>query len=948
MKEFASALNAQQKKAVDTFGGPILVIAGAGTGKTTVIVERVCRLLQKGTPARRLLALTFTEKAAAEMLDRVNLTLDSYELELPIMTFNAYGETMLRRYGANIGLARNFTVMGDSAQIVFLRERIDELGLEYFAPLSRPDSLLGDIADYFSLLKQNVITPETYYAHVKQMPASDTGQKLDRTKHLELVHAYEAYIRLCREANVIDYDDQIYLFIDLLRQRPNVLKEVQDSYDYIMVDEFQDTNVMQSVLVDMIAAPRKNLFVVGDDDQSIYGWRGATLANILDFKDRYPKLKEVTLVQNYRSSKQILDTAYRLIRHNNPHRLEERLKINKRLLTEKTGKQPSVYTFKTLDEELAWIAEDVKRRIDAGTSPGSIAVMARRNATTGGLHTQLEYAGVDHIVAGQRYELYRNPTVRMLLEAIRSTVDPLDNASLYHTLTGQLFSLPASILSTLSAEARRNHESLEETILRSNEPELEKIRLAVEVIRGWRDKISTTTVGQLAYEILESSGYKEHLYKTAESDAFALVAADRLAGLFKTMHEFEQVALLPSAVSYVEALPALQAAGEGGQDSTLDLSGQLVNVLTIHKAKGLEWPIVYIADCSEGSFPLRESFRGLTLPDDLAANKSSEADSHMAEERRLMYVAMTRARDELILTHAEHHSADTLRKPSRFLTEAFEPHDFTPHAPLSSGSLNAIGFHGLENTKDISVPATILDGHDVRLSISQIETYLECPLDFYYRYVLRVPEEPSPMMQYGLIMHGLIETMNRDLMNGGLQNILELEEQLSAQWPKAGYLSARHRDRAFRQARTTLASLHKRLSEDRRIPLSVEEPFAISLKDAQLRIRGRFDAIFPLGDGVEIVDYKTTTSVDSAEKAKSRASSSQQLTLYAMAWQLLHDELPVLVTLEFIDTGLTGSIKKTQRGIDGAYQRLQKVGDGIRKGDFPPSGNHLYCIHPPV
>lgn len=940
--------NAEQAKAISAKTGPWLVVAGAGTGKTTVIVERIGRLLQAGTSPRHILALTFTEKAATEMLDRVSASLNSYETELPILTFNAYGETMLRQYAADIGLGRNFTVMGESAQLVFLKERIDELGLDYFAPLSRPDGLLGDIAAHFSLLKQHVITPEVYLRHVKAMSQTDTGDKLDRTKYQELAAAYETYIRLCREANVIDYDDQIYLLIELLRKRPNILKEVQERYDYIMVDEFQDTNTMQSMLVDMIAAPRKNLFVVGDDDQSIYGWRGATLANILEFKNRYPKLKEVTLVKNYRSTSQILDHAYQLIQHNNPHRLETRLHIDKRLIAEKSGSKPLVCSFQTRDEELGWIAEDIKRRLDEGTPGGNIAVMARRNTTTELLHAQLEYLGVDHVVAGQKYDLYQHPAVRMILEAIRTVTDPLDNTSLYHTLIGPLFSLPTDVLAPLSSQVRRSHESLEVHIRNSVDPELELAREAITTIQSWREKIGTTTVGQLAYEILTGSGYKERLYKSAENDPFALTAANRLSELFRTMKEFEQIALMPSAASYIEALPALQAAGQGSQDSTLDLSNQVVSILTIHKAKGLEWPIVYIADCTEGSFPLRESFRGLHLPTGLVSAHESAADDHMAEERRLMYVAMTRAKDELILTHSQTHSGNSTRKPSRFLLEAFGDHEATPKSSSSRKTLDSFGTPGIQSTEAIILPATILTNGQVSLTVSQIKTFMDCPLDFYYRYILAVPEEPSPIMQYGSIMHGLIEDMNRSLMNGGLPALSELEDQLSLQWPKSGYLSLKHRERAFVQAKTTLANMHDRLSQQQRVPLVVEGPFSITLDDIKLKIVGRFDAVFPAEKGVEIVDYKTSTSVDSPEKAKSRATSSQQLTLYALAWQRMHNELPVLVTLDFIDTGHQGSVKKTQRGIDSAYQRLKTIADTIREHRFEPGRDHLFCSHPPL
>ncbi len=943
-KEY-SPLRPAQQTAVDAAKGPVLVIAGAGTGKTRVLVERIAKLIENGTEPKRILALTFTEKAAAEMLDRLNLLRGAYELEMPVMTFNAYGESVLRRYAADIGLGRNFSVMGANAQIVFLRERLDSLGLDYFAPVSRPDGLLGSLAEYFSKLKQNIITPEAYIKHASALPAGDRAERLNKAKYDELGKAYKAYMQLCLETNVIDYDDQIYQVIELFSRRPNILKEIQESYDFVLVDEFQDTNAMQSKLIDQVAARHQNLFVVGDDDQSIYGWRGATLANILNFKTRYPKSKEITLIENYRSTQAILDCAYRLVTHNNPHRLEARLKINKKLISNKTGPPPEVHGFEMLDEELQWIAEDIAGKLASGAKPGSIAVLARRNITIQKLRPYLEYAGVEYVVIGQSYELYHEAAVRILLEAIKATVDPLDNISLYHTLTGPLFSLPPMPLSKAAAQARKEHASLHSVIEASTDDDLGAARQSLTLIDGWRELSVGVTVGKLAYEIIDSTGYKDRLY----NDPALAVSGTRLSELFGTFREFEKIALQPTAIQYVEALPALQAAGEGlSEDGTLDLSESRVNLLTIHKSKGLEWPAVYIADCTEGSFPVRKSPAGIALPDGLDATINSEADEHIYEERRLMYVAMTRAKDRLTMTYADKHSGVSSRKPSRFLSEAFGEINQARNKPGGKAMTTAFDSFTSASNTEVTVPERILKNEQVNLSVSQAVSYMACPLNFYYQYVLNVPQEPDPALEYGSIMHMLLQDINNSLMAGKQPDLKALEERLASEWPKIGYLSASQRERAYKQAQTTLKNIYERVIGEPRIPLAVEEPFAIVLKDFKLAVNGRFDAVFPLGDGVEIVDYKTSTRVDSPEKAKQRASASDQLTLYALAWQQLHDELPALVTLDFIDTGMTGSIKKTARGIEGARSRLQRVADGIRQQDFTPGNDHLFCIHPPL
>ena len=737
------------------------------------------------------------------------------------------------------------------------------------------------------------------------MPVGDDAEKLEKAKQKELAGAYQTYLELCAKNSVIDYDDQIYRVIELFKKRPNVLRAVQESYDYVMVDEFQDTNLMQSMLVDMLVGKKQNLLVVGDDDQSIYGFRGATLANILDFKKRYPKSKEVTLIENYRSTKEILESTYRLIQANSPNRLEDRLKINKRLKTVRSGAKPLRHVFEKLDEELRWIASDIQNRIKSGTPAGDIAVLARRNQTVRRLSAVLTSENIDHVVAGQRYELYHEPIVRTLLEALKTVVDPENSVSLFHILTGPLFNISPSSLTTALSQSRQEHESLKKVLDESPD---KGIKPALELIEAWREASGLSSVGQLSYQILDSSGLKRTLFDDAKNDATAATSVIRLNELFNTMKEFELVATHPSAMQYIEALPALIAAGNSGEDGTLDLSGDVVNILTVHKAKGLEWPIVYIADCTEKSFPLSESSRGLILPEKLKEQYYSEADEHIPEERRLMYVAMTRAKNELVLTLASRHNGPALRKPSRFMDEAFGSDNTVSHAPTDIGSQTLEQF--TPSTEGVvRIPDKILSGEQVNLTVSQIDDYLRCPLNFYYKHVLCAPEEPSPSRDYGSIMHKVIEDINRSLM-AGEQIDGDLEAKLISEWPKVGYSSLFQRERALKQGLLTLKQIINRASSNPEVPIAVEEPFRISLDNIRLSIRGQFDAVFPSDDGVEVRDYKTSTTVDTPERAKARASASEQLTLYALAWQVLHDELPKLVTLDFIDTGMQGSIKK--------------------------------------
>lgn len=938
-------LNPQQQKVVDHIQGPLLVVAGAGTGKTRVIIEKIGKLLDEGVDASAILAVTFTEKAAVEMLERLLLSRGGFQLDISITTFNGFGESILREFGSHIGVGRNFRLLSEQAQIVFVRERIDALKLDYFLPLTNlPDAIIDDILGVFSQLKQHVITPEHYIAYASKLPTNDEAELHTKRQHTELAQAYSTYIQLCRQEGVIDYDDQIFLALQLLEQRPNVKNILQNRFHTMFIDEFQDTNPMQSKLVDLLVGKAQNLIVVGDDDQSIYGFRGATLANILSFKDRYPKTEQVALTENYRSGQAILDAAYSLITHNNPHRLEHTLSINKRLTGKHLGEQPNLKRFLNPADELEWLAEDIAARIRAGEKPGSIAVLTRRRHTATMVHEALERLGVAHKLIGYSQDLYKQPLVRMLVELCRTLAEPNNNNSLHHTLTSELFNISNETVAPLAATARYEHERLEDLLLAEGKEDLVN---AIGVLNGAREESTSLSIGRLLWKVVTDSGYKDRLLEKAAHDEEAAHTVGVLSQYFDTLRAYESIANQPTVIEYLVSLPALQSAGEKTDDGTLGISDDEVSILTVHKSKGLEWNTVYIPDCTEFSFPLRNTPRGLRIPDALKAASTSAADEHYAEERRLMYVAVTRARANLNLSFADQSSVGTKRKPSRFLVEMF---DDTFISSLSTMSLAAKQQSLLDMpdvaTPKIAVPKDIYDGNKVFLSVSQAATLLDCPLDFYYKYILRAPQDPTARTTYGTTMHALFEQINKDRKQDALLPLEKYEETLQLTWDKSGYASKGQQDRAFQQAQQTLRNFHADAIKNS-AALYVEEKFLCELEPENIVLRGRYDAVFGrVGEDIEIRDYKTSVTVTTPEKAKSRATGSQQLTMYALAWQLNHDTLPTSVSLHFVDTGMTGSVKKTQRGIDGLRARLSKVAEDMKQGVFDPGKSHDYCIHP--
>ncbi|HEX7368034.1 MAG TPA: ATP-dependent DNA helicase, partial [Candidatus Saccharimonadales bacterium] len=621
--------------------------------------------------------------------------------------------------------------------------------------------------------------------------------------------------------------------------------------------------------------------------------------------------------------------------------------LDKRLCAQTNdGPPPRALHFTNLDAELTWIAEDIAKRLERGEDPAGIAVLARRNSGVQKMHEALESKGIAHAVTGLGNDIYEQPAVRQLIEALKAVNDPLDDVALFHTLSGPLFSIEATQLALLAAAARREHLPLRDMV---HNTENERANAALGQLEIWRSQSAEQTVGSLAYAMITDSGWKHTLSSEADSDTELLTQVQALSKFFKTLKEFERISGVGSLQSYIANLPTLRTSGTSFEDVSLDISPTQVNVLSVHRAKGLEWDTVYIIDCTEGSFPLRVFGSNLAIPDTLRTSHTL-ADEHMAEERRLMYVAVTRARHELILTHANQHGSGSRRAPSRFLHELLGEYtgDAAQTQQDSTEQLN-LELFAPRTARDSDAPTIQLppdmaqDGHFI-LSVSQIACWLRCPKDFYYTYVLQVPLPPNPALQYGTAIHGAIEAIHTGRREGTPPTLQQLLEQVETALPTAGYLSKRSRERAHDRARQTVEAIYERFSSAP-LPIKVETSFSIAMPDMPLKIIGRMDAVYALENGVEIRDFKTGTSVTTPDKAKQRATGSNQLTLYALAWQLMHDEMPALLTLDFVETGQIGTVRKQPKSLATLSAKLQDMVAHLQAGEYPEGKDHTFCHH---
>jgi DNA helicase-2/ATP-dependent DNA helicase PcrA len=624
-------LNEQQRVAAETIDGPVLILAGAGSGKTKALTHRVAYLVaEKQVDPTNILAVTFTNKAAGEMRGRVLQLLGRNPQSrgyLPFVgTFHSICMRLLRREATEIGLAANFLIFDSGDSQSAIKRAMRNLGID--DKQLTPNLIHGLI----SSAKNELISPEAY-ARLAQGKAQAAAAKV-----------YPAYQKILKDAGALDFDDLIYNTVEMFRTNPALLKKYQDLFQYIMVDEYQDTNHAQYQITKLLAAGHHNIAVVGDDWQSIYSWRGANFQNILDFEKDYPDATVIKLEQNYRSTKRILDAAHAVIAKN-------KVRSDKKLWTE-AGDGPGIGIINVYNEIQE--AETIISRIQALRAEDKrelhdFAVLYRTNAQSRSLEEGFLRAGMPYkIVGGTRF--YERKEIKDALAYLRFIYQPDDPVSF-----GRIINLPArglgeTTLSRLETWRIQNGRSLMEACRGADQiPGLQtravnSLQAFALLIDGLRAEIPKLAVGPLLDKVIKKSGYLTFL------DDGSIQAADRIENVKELLSVAETYNEL-SLEAFLEEIALIADIDNYSQETNA------VTLMTLHAAKGLEFPVVFMPGAEEGIFP---------------HSRALFDQDQMEEERRLCYVGMTRARERLILLYANSrllYGATNHNAPSRFLLE---------------------------------------------------------------------------------------------------------------------------------------------------------------------------------------------------------------------------------------------------------------------------------------
>lgn len=943
-------LSAAQLEAVTHGAGPLLIVAGAGTGKTTVLTRRIAHLItQKLARPEEILALTFTDKAAREMAERVDQLIPYGYAETWIGTFHAFGDSVLREGAVDAGLNPEFRVLTRPEQIIFLRERLWKLPLTRFRPLGDPTRNLTALLTLVSRAKDEDVSPEDYAAWAQQALArAQTPEEIDDAqRHAEVAAFYARYQELLAEAGAVDFGDQISRALAILRARPALLGKLRARYRYILVDEFQDTNHAQLELVRLVANPDEpNITVVGDDDQAIYRWRGAAAGNLLAFRSLYPGARQVVLTENHRSTQVILDAAARLISYNNPFRLEVIAGIDKRLRSErKTGPPVRHHHFDTVSAEADAVAAMIEERVQQGHRPRDLAILVRSNNDADPFLRALNMRGLPHRFTGNR-GLYSREEVRVLVSFLRVLANPDDSVPVFHLAGSELYRVPEIDLLRLNRHAGRKSRPLLE-VLRGlpKDDDLAGIggatrdaaaRLIADLDRAAQD-VPKMRTGEVLYRYLQASGLLARLARDATRTAEARVK--NIARFFDAVKAYGDFAEHDQVPAFVAHLDLLREAGDDPAVAEADADDDAVPVLTVHKAKGLEFPVVFLVGCVEQRFPVKRRSDALELPPALLPDAPASGDAHHQEERRLFYVAMTRAKEELILTSAADYGTARARKVSRFVVEALDLPSPAP-APRKSQALTALARNQPAPDAVPGPEAPLPDSETLTLSFRQIDDYQTCPLKYKYVHRLRVPLLVHHRIVYGHAVHKAVQEYFRARTEGRAFGEDDLVAAFRAAWVSEGFLSREHEERRLAAGEEALRAFH-RLDQERPLrPTGVEEEFAFFVD--RTRVMGRYDLVVEEDGKATILDFKTGAVAGPAE-AEKRAKESLQLDVYALAHLRGKGRLPDRVELRFLESGLAGGKRPTLEQAAATEQAIRDVSALIRGREFGAKPSYLAC-----
>lgn len=922
-------LNDEQLQAISHKFGPMLVVAGAGTGKTRVITERIAWLIKENlAKPEEILALTFTEKAANEMEVRVDQLLPYGLTNTNIFTFHGFCDSVLREVSLEVGLMPEFKLLNDKESELLLRDRIGEVeNISELRSTKNPYQYVGEIMRVISRAKDELVGPEQYDLEAKKI-ASISPNEVETVKQREISKIYGAYEEWKQEIGALDFGDLIAFLTNSLKTNNHLKNSLQNRYKFILIDEFQDTNKAQYELVKSILGPQKNLTVVGDDDQSIYAFRGAALNNILGFIDDFPDSKIITLTKNYRSTQKILDSAHSLITKNNPDRLEQKLHLSKKLSAKNEGSPVIFHWYQSATDEFVSIASKIKE-LKTNSDYRNIAILVRSNASVEQIGRVLDLEQIPFITNFDNTFSYR-PEIRGVIAFFRALKNPHDSEAIMKLALSPFYDIPATEFLYILDNSKKTHTVIDailrnpdSKIWQSLKPETQKLIFDLrDELDKLRELIKTKNAGEILYEFLKTRGFlkKSELDKPENVEMLANIMV-----IFNVIKNWLDVGGNPFATHFIDELEVIlkDITPPDFENSQVDA----VNILTIHASKGLEFDHVFLPMMVNDRFPSRMRQNALKLLE----REESSTEDHIKEERRLAYVALTRAKKDLFMSGSLYYGKGLrAKKPSKFIMESLGL-DTIPAPITVENNISPLALFSPKKPIATTIGYPAFNGV-ITLSPSMIESYLKCPYEFYWRYVLKAPSEPNHNLIYGSAIHAGIEAFFKARQDKEEHAI----EAFTKSWQEEGFPDAKTRDDLKRSGLQALKNFIKRSGEGTE-PQEVERSFALSFED--IRIKGRIDAFY--SNPMEIKDFKTSKIKNDLD-ANRKLKENFPLKVYALAIFEEFGQIPIL-SLDFVEHDFVASYTPKEKELEKTRDKILQVATGIKSGEFEPNLSEHFC-----
>src|SRR5215469_2929783 len=965
LEESGLKLNEAQRRAVVHGEGPLLVIAGAGTGKTRVITERIRQLLHSNPElsGENILGLTFTKKAAGEMKARVVKSSGARGKAVTLATFHSFCETLLKDTDPQRVL------LGKEDHWILLRRNLARLKLDKYRRLAEPGEFLNDFVEFFSRCQDELVSAEDYQRYADLLagellsergmldPDALTDREEAVARELEIARAYRASEELLREKNRVSLGSLITGAVALLETDAALGESLRRRYRYILVDEFQDTNIAQLRLLELLAGESRNIFAVGDNDQAIYRFRGASFASFQLFLHKFAGWKpggdsgkfRVSLTENYRSTPTILRVATQVIGQNTVS-----ADFPKKFLSAERpeGQKIRIVELANEQEEARWVADELERTHAAGRLWKDFAVLYRQHTHRDELVRELAMRKIPFVIS--RLSILEHPLVKDVLAYLRLLARPFDDLSCARVLSAPAWNLQAQDLVRLAERAAKKRGTALYDLLQAPQSELPfdgwhaAIEQLLDFVSGQRKTMKRRTAREILAGLLEWLEVSQR----ANGQDYKYVA--RLTEFAKEWEGKSDTRGLPEFIEYLDWYE--QAGGVIALED--DAPADAVRLMTVHGAKGLEFPHVFLLRVNNRKFPASERPRVFEFPARLMKEGEPAEQFHIQEERRLFYVALTRAQERLTLTTLTEPKGkvpvfieDILMDPVVRRRDVKQMMPKLPPIPERAGATGERASGSLELFPAVQGPAKIFSRianwaetfhppspEPLMLSPSAVNGYRTCPQQYLFGYLWSLREGPRASLSFGSIMHNTVKRFLGELRKGNKLPSEEVQRIFELEWKPVGfedeYQEAEYKKDGIEQLRafyaSTMAAPPHVCEQEKRFELPLEN---------NVTVIGRMDQVNSLGrNDVEIVDYKT-----GQPKKDWHTKKDLQLSLYALAAREIFEWNPVRLVFHYLQNNETQVTTRDSKQLAEAQAIVQEAAADIRAGQFPPRPSPSVC-----